>query len=242
MKTIAIVLAAGSGKRMNSSTKKQYLLLDGKPIIYYSLKAFEESFIDEIIIVTGPDDREYCMSEIVNKYGFSKVSLVVVGGQERYHSVMNGLLAAGNCDYVFIHDGARPFITQDVLNRTLEKVKQTGAAVVGMPVKDTIKIVDNAKKVIDTPNRNGVWLTQTPQCFEYQSITNAYEDLIASETSLTGRGIKITDDAMVLETFGSKTVHLVEGSYENIKITTPDDLIHAEAILKNPKKQQSEKK
>lgn len=242
MKTVAIVLAAGSGKRMNSSTKKQYLLLGDKPILYYSLKAFEDSFVDEIVIVTGPEDREYCMDEIVNKYGFKKVSLIAIGGQERYHSVMNGLMAAGNCDYVFIHDGARPFITQDILDRAFKVVKDTGAAVVGMPVKDTIKIVDKTKKVVETPNRSGLWLTQTPQCFAFEPILNAYRDLIASETHLTARGIKITDDAMVIETFGAQDVTLVEGSYENIKITTPDDLIHGEAILKSRIKKHTSKK
>lgn len=235
MKTIAIVLAAGKGKRMNSDVKKQYLLLDGKPILYYSLKTFEDSFIDEIIIVSGPDDKEYVRQEIVKKYGFKKVSLIVTGGRERYHSVLNGLMASTTCDYVFIHDGARPFITKSILNRALESVKANRAVAVGMPVKDTIKIVDKSKKVVDTPNRNGVWLTQTPQCFTYQDITCAYEDLLASETTLTNKGIKITDDAMVYETFGAGDVTLVEGSYENIKITTPDDLITAEAILNNMK-------
>lgn len=232
MKTVAIVLAAGKGKRMNSDTKKQYLSLGGMPILYYSLKTFEDSsFIDEIVVVTGPDDREYVYQEIVKKYKFNKVAIVVIGGRERYHSVLNGLMAAGNPDYVFIHDGARPFITVDMLERAFESVKVTRATVVGMPVKDTIKIVDRGNKIIETPNRNNVWLTQTPQCFAFGPIINAYEDLIASETSLTNRGIKITDDAMVLETFGTETVSLVEGSYDNIKITTPDDLVHAEAIL-----------
>lgn len=231
MKTIAIVLSAGKGKRMNSDVKKQYLLLDEKPILYYSLLAFEKSFVDEIIIVTGPDDREYVSHEIVKKYGFTKVSLIVTGGRERYHSVFNGLMASSACDYVFIHDGARPFITQDILNRALESVKSTNATAVGMPVKDTIKIVDKAKKVIETPNRNDVWLTQTPQCFAYSPIVCAYEDLLASETSLTNRGINITDDAMVMETFGSLPVSLTLGSYDNIKITTPDDLYIAEIIL-----------
>ena len=231
MKTVAIVLAAGSGKRMNSNTKKQYLAIGKYPVLYYSIKAFEDSFIDEIVLVTGPDDVEYCREEIVNKYGFKKVSSIIVGGKERYHSVNNGLKACGNCDYVFIHDGARPFVTDEILNRALEKVKATGAAVVGMPVKDTIKIVDNKAVVTDTPNRSNVWLVQTPQCFEYKAILDAYEDMLANETSLLNRGIKITDDAMVMEEFGSIPVSLVEGSYDNIKITTPDDLVHAETIL-----------
>lgn len=232
MKTVAIVLAAGSGKRMNSDTKKQYLMLENKPVLYYSLKAFEDSFIDEIIIVTGSDDIEYVKSEIVSKYNLSKVVSIVEGGKERYHSVLNGLRACRECDYIFIHDGARPFITNDILERTLEEVKVSRTAVAGMPVKDTIKIVNDNRVVTDTPDRNMVWLTQTPQCFEFNLILDAYETMIADEMNLAEKGIKITDDAMVLETFGTTPVTLIEGSYDNIKITTPDDLIHAEIILK----------
>jgi len=231
MKTVAIVLAAGSGKRMNSDTKKQYLTIGNKPVLYYSLKAFEESFIDEIILVTASEDVEFVKRDIVNKHDLKKVSAIVTGGKERYHSVMNGLEAAGACDYIFIHDGARPFINQDILLRAFDAVKKTGAAVVGMPVKDTIKIVDQNNQVVETPNRSQVWLTQTPQCFAYEPILKAYEELLANESNLEKKGIKVTDDAMVIETFGSKAVTLVEGSYDNIKITTPDDLIHSEAIL-----------
>lgn len=232
MKKTAIVLAAGKGKRMNSSTKKQYMELLGKPVLYYSLKAFEDSVVDEIIIVCSFDDREYIEREIVRKYNFSKVSFIVGGGRERYNSVMNGLNAIGDTDYVFIHDGVRPLVTPEIINNAYEVVKEHKSAVVGMPVKDTIKIVSKTNNVVETPNRNNVWLVQTPQVFAYGPITDAYEDLIASETSLTNRGIKITDDAMVLETFGSIPIKLVEGSYENIKITTPEDLVYAESILK----------
>lgn len=233
MKTTAIVLAAGKGKRFSSDVKKQYLLLDDKPVLYYSLKAFEDSFIDEIVIVTGADDIEYVSQEIVKKYNFKKVTNIVAGGKERYHSVLNGLRVSSENDYVFIHDGARPFITLDILKRALEVVIEKKAIAVGMPVKDTIKIVDNDKKVVDTPNRNTVWLTQTPQVFAYEPIREAYERLIATEQELINKGVAITDDAMVIETLGSLSVTLVEGSYDNIKITTPDDVPLAENILKN---------
>ena len=142
MKVTAIVLAAGSGKRMNSKVHKQYLLMNGKPVLYYSLKAFEESNVDKIVLVVGAGEIEYCKKEIVERYGFVKVCAIVEGGKERYHSVYEGLKAAGETDYVLIHDGARPFLTQDIIERTITMVAQCKACVVGMPVKDTIKIVD----------------------------------------------------------------------------------------------------
>ena len=140
MKTTAIVLAAGSGKRMNSKVHKQYLLLKEKPILYYSLKAFEDSAINDIVLVVGPGEIDYCKKDIVEKYGLQKVRAVVEGGKERYHSVYEGLKAAGETDYVLIHDGARPFVSQAIIERTLSAVCEYKACVVGMPVKDTIKI------------------------------------------------------------------------------------------------------
>jgi len=302
-KCTAIVLSAGSGKRMNSDTKKQYLLIKEKPVVYYSLKAFQESdIIDEIILVTSADDIDFAKSKIVDEYGFTKVSVVTAGGKERYNSVYNGLKAIGNgiagsedagsedvgsgdavsedvgsgdavsvgvvsdqapCDYVFIHDGARPFVTEEIIKRAFDSLEECGTAVVGMPVKDTIKIVDSDINVESTPDRSTVWLVQTPQCFSYDLAMRAYENLIKAENdgSLAGSGINVTDDAMVVESFtdwykeenealqtvtagevsddGNNTkgtcervkVRLVEGSYENIKITTPEDLIVAESFL-----------
>lgn len=235
-KRIAIVLSAGSGKRMNTDTKKQYLLIDGKPVVYYSLKAFQDSdVIDEVILVTSKEDIDYVRSEIVEKYGFNKVSQIVTGGRERYNSVYCGIKACSDCEYVFIHDGARPFITDEILNRAMAMLKECGSAVVGMPVKDTIKIVNDENIVKDTPNRKTVWQVQTPQCFSYDIAAKAYENLIKEEESgvLVKRGIQVTDDAMVVETFLDEKVkvHLVEGSYENIKITTPEDLKIAEVFL-----------
>ena len=150
-RTAAIVLAAGRGSRMKSKIQKQYLLLKGKPVLYYSLKAFEESFIDEIILVTGEEEIEYCRKEIVEKYGFTKVSHIVTGGKERYHSVFCGLQALTDCDYVFIHDGARPFVTEQILERAYETVQKEHACVVGMPVKDTIKLADENGFAKETP-------------------------------------------------------------------------------------------
>lgn len=232
MKTTAIVLAGGRGKRMNSDLPKQFLMIQDKPVLYYSLKAFEDSFIDSIVLVVSADDMEYCRKEIVEKYGFHKVETIVTGGKERYHSVLNGIKAAPECDYIFIHDGARPFVTQDMLQRLLDCVTETGACVAGMPVKDTIKIADESGYIATTPNRNLVWMIQTPQVFSYGLIKKAYLLLEKDEYSLLEQGISITDDAMVVETLLGEKVKLVEGSYRNIKITTPEDMGVAEGFLK----------
>lgn len=223
----AIVLAAGSGKRMNSTVHKQYLALGGKPVIYYSLKAFEESSVSFIILVTGAGEEEYCRREIIEKYGIQKIKQIVTGGKERYHSVYEGLKAAGGADYVLIHDGARPFVDQGMILRSMEAVKEYQACIVGMPVKDTIKIADRDNFAIDTPDRQQLWQIQTPQTFSYKMIYEAYKQMLMVEDD------KITDDAMVLERITGQRVKVIEGSYRNIKITTPEDLIAAEAYQKS---------
>lgn len=231
-KTIAIVLAAGQGKRMHSDVQKQYLLLRDKPVIYYALKTFQDSFIDEIILVVGAEEESYCRSEIVEKFHFTKVKKIVEGGRERYHSVANGLRAIEDeIGYVFIHDGARPFVTEEILRRTYEAVQKYHACVAGMPVKDTIKIVDENCFASQTPNRETVWQVQTPQVFTISLAKDAYNRLLAAEEELKEQGIRITDDAMIVETLLQHPVKLVEGSYENMKITTPEDLRITEALL-----------
>ena len=165
-KTTAIVLAAGQGKRMHSKIQKQFLEIQGHPVLYYSLKCFQESpLIHDIIIVTGEDMISYCKREIVERYQLTKVSAVIAGGKERYDSVYKGLLACEECKYVFIHDGARPFITEEILERGMFGVQETGACVVGMPSKDTVKVADEADFVSETPDRKRVWTVQTPQIF-----------------------------------------------------------------------------
>ena len=231
MKTTAIVLAGGSGKRMNSTVKKQFLQIHDKPLLYYALKVFEDSFIDSVILVTSEDDKEHCQKEIVEKYQFHKVKKIVTGGKERYHSVANGVMAAEECDYLFIHDGARPFLSQDMLARLFEEVKKSNACVAGMPVKDTIKIANADGYIESTPKRDLVWMIQTPQVFSYELIFKAYAILLKEENSLIEKGISITDDAMVVETLLGEKVKLVEGSYKNIKITTPEDISVAEGFL-----------
>lgn len=225
-KHTAIVLAAGKGSRMQSVVPKQYLELCGKPVLYYSLAAFEESFIDEIILVAGKDDISYCKEQIVERYGFQKVTKIIAGGAERYLSVYQGLLAAEEADYVYIHDGARPFVDAAILSDAKACVEQYQACVAGMPVKDTIKIVDAEDFAKETPERKYVWQVQTPQVFSYALVREAYDMLMEDQDAYS-----VTDDAMVVETMLNYPVKLFRASYKNIKITTPEDLQIAELFV-----------
>ena len=227
-KYTAIVLAAGSGKRMNSKVHKQYLIIQDRPVLYYSLKVFEDSAVDEIVLVVGKGEEKFCRKEIVDKYGISKVKAIVEGGKERYHSVFEGLKQTSDADYVLIHDGARPFVNQDIIRRCMQEVQKYQACVVGMPVKDTIKIADEEGYAKQTPDRKNVWMIQTPQTFSYALIYEAYEEMLKTEDTA------ITDDAMVLERIKGKKSKLIEGSYRNIKITTPEDLLIANVYLQHP--------
>jgi len=224
-KVTAIVLAAGKGSRMNSDIPKQYLTLLGKPVLFYSLQAFEKSNVDEIILVTGSGEQEYCKKEIVEKYQIRKVIKIVEGGAERYNSVYHGLVAATGADDVLIHDGARPLILPDVINQGIELVKETRACVAGMPVKDTIQLVDDKGVISVTPDRRKTWIAQTPQCFSYELALASYKKAI-SEGDTT-----ITDDAMVVQRYGAAAAIMFEGGYENIKVTTPEDIAVAECFL-----------
>ena len=230
-KNTAIVLAAGQGKRMNSRIQKQFLEIDHRPVLYYSLECFQKSpLIQDIILVTGEEMISYCKKEIVERYNFTKVTKVIAGGKERYDSVYQGLLACEDCDYVFIHDGARPFVTEAMLERGVFGVQETGAWAIGLPSKDTIKISDKEGFVQSTPDRSRVWSVQTPQIFAYSLIRSAHESLRRKDM------IGVTDDAMVVEQESGVRIRLVEGSYQNIKITTPEDLDIAETFLKKYKK------
>ncbi len=231
MKYTAIVLAAGSGKRMNTAVHKQYLDIKGKPVLYYALHAFEQSSVDEIVLVVGKGETDYCRQEIVEKYGLKKVKKIVEGGKERYHSVYEGLKAADHPDYVLIHDGARPFILKKTIEQTMQEVKKYQACVVAVPVKDTVKIADEEGYAKETPERKYVWAVQTPQVFSYPMIYDAYEKALQQEDT------SITDDAMVLEKVTGRKVRLIEGSYRNIKITTPEDFLIAECYLEHPEEE-----
>ena len=236
----AIVLAAGSGKRMGTKIAKQYLEIDGKPLLYYTLLAFERSpRIDKIILTVGSEEQiSYCQETILRPYGFQKVASVITGGKERYDSVWMGLKAVKDDlpkeateGIVFIHDGARPMVSEDILERCFQDAQKYSACVAAVPVKDTIKIADENGFAETTPRRDRVWQVQTPQTFSFGLIYDAYARLAAQKDTLAEKGIKITDDAMVVETFTDHQVKLTEGSYRNLKVTTPEDLPLAEKYL-----------
>ena len=236
----AILLAAGSGKRMKSDVPKQFMPVAGKPLIWYSLQTVEQSeIIDDCILVTGADDISYVETEIVAKYGFSKVDRIVAGGSERYESVGNALavMAAGDMKvpnrdgYVFIHDGARPFLSEEILRNTFRAVQEYHACVTAVPSKDTVKIADDEGFAAATPDRKAVWNVQTPQVFDTELAVKAYGRLREELPALAADGITVTDDAMVVELLTETKVKLVEGSYRNMKVTTPEDICIAEALL-----------
>lgn len=229
-KYTAIVLSAGNGSRMKSEIPKQYMLLSGKPVLYYSLKAFEKSEVDDIILVCAEKDIEYCKNNIVDRYGIKKVKTIVSGGDERYKSVYEGLKAAKGTDYVLIHDGARPIINAEIISNSINTVTQKGACVVGVPVKDTIKIADDSGYVIKTPERHTLWQIQTPQSFMYKKLVEAYE-IIQKDIIMGNEEVSITDDAVILEYATSEKVLIIRGEYENIKITTPEDMELAALFL-----------
>lgn len=224
-KVCAIIVAAGQGKRMNKGYNKQYILLEEKPILVHTLETISgNNNIDYIILVVPKDEIDYCKKEIIEKYNIQKVLLVVAGGEERQNSVYAGIKNIDpNTGIVLIHDGARPFISNEIINKSIREAINQGAVVVAVPVKDTIKVVNEELEVIDTPNRETLWSIQTPQVFSSKIIKKAYEEGIA-------QNFRATDDAMMVEAIGHK-VKIVLGSYENIKITTPEDIILAEQIL-----------
>ena len=239
-RTAAIVLAAGRGTRMGTDTPKQYMDIGGYPLIYYSLKAFSDSFVDEIVLVCSEGDVEYVTSDIVDRYGFFKVRSVVRGGSERYHSVYNGLTALRcgaegerrePCDIVFIHDGARPFVNGDIIKRTYDGAVKYGAVTAAVPAKDTIRLADTDGFTVETLRRDLLWQIQTPQVFDFYSIYEAYSRLTESMDEVKSRGISVTDDAMVLELFSEKRVKTVMGDYRNIKVTTPEDVDMVKHLL-----------
>jgi len=227
MKVIALVPAAGMGKRMGADINKQYLLLAGKPIVARTVQVLEDaSFIDDIYIIVPEAEIPYCREHVMERYSFAKVRRLVAGGIERQHSVRNGLRAldgAGEDDVVLIHDGVRPFVSHSILKKSVETACKYDGALVAVPVKDTIKTVRD-EIVRETPPRDTLWLAQTPQTFRYSVIIAAHE--IAEAEGYLG-----TDDASLVERMG-KEVHIVMGNYRNIKITTPEDLVLAEAFLR----------
>ena len=219
-----VIVAAGSGSRMKRDINKQFIKLDGKEIIAYTIEKFYKSEdIDDIVIVIKESEEKYFIENIINKYGFDNIKLAY-GGKERQDSVYNGIKKLNsNCEIVLIHDGARPFVNEDIIKNSIKETKENNAVVVGVPVKDTIKVVDSDGNIVDTPNRSLLWSVQTPQSFKYEIITKAYE--YAYSNDYYG-----TDDAMLVEHIGYN-VKMIEGSYDNIKITTEEDLHFGIQIL-----------
>lgn len=235
MKCRAVVLAAGKGSRMKMDRAKQYLMLGEKPVLVHALEPFQNSsLIQEIILVTGAEEVEYCRKEIVEPYGLHKVVSIIPGGRERYESVWKALCLLESRKkldgYIFIHDGARPLVTEEIIERAYQDVRKWRACVVGMPVKDTIKVTDTEGRITGSPDRSRLWMAQTPQVFETDLLYHAFERQIREDC--TG----VTDDAMVVESQTGVSVHMTEGSYTNIKITTPEDLAVAEVFAKKIKK------
>ena len=232
MAAAGIVLAGGKGSRMQSDVPKQYMELLGKPLLYYALKAFEESDVECVVLVTAEGDEAYCRKELVERFGFTKVVSIVAGGAERYASVWNGLKCLreqadyAEPDYVLIHDGARPLVTAELINRLIAETEQYGACVAGMPVKDTIQMTDEGGAITLTPKRDSLWTAQTPQSFEFSLAYDAYERLMQESE------INVTDDAMVVGLYHDIPIQMVRGSYTNMKVTTPEDMVLAEAFLR----------
>lgn len=223
-KHAVVIVAGGKGSRMRSTESKQYLMLGSKPILVHTLEAFQAiDAVDFIALVAGAD--ELCRAgELVEQYGLSKVKAVVAGGQERQDSVYHGLQAIPrDCEWVMVHDAVRPFVAAEKVMQCLREAKRAGAAVLAVPVKDTIKVVNAAGTIVSTPERRSLWAIQTPQAFRLSELLNAHGQ--ARRDQYTG-----TDDSALMERIGHK-VRIVEGDYHNIKITTPEDMDWAEMIL-----------
>ena len=219
----AIVLAGGRGKRMNYHKSKQFIEIKGKPVLVYTLEKFiYNKSIDEVILVLPEDEVDYCKKEVLQKYSL-KVDRIVIGGKERQDSVFNALEAMEKANIVLIHDGARPFISEKIIEEGIKYANIYGAAAPGVTPKDTIKIKNEDNISVDTPDRNTLVAVQTPQCFKYDEIYQCHRK-IKEENAI------VTDDTSVVERYGHK-VYLYEGDYTHIKITTPEDLILAERLI-----------
>ncbi|MEG0641124.1 MAG: 2-C-methyl-D-erythritol 4-phosphate cytidylyltransferase [Clostridium sp.] len=220
----AIIVAAGMGSRMNLSYNKQYVKLLDKEILAYTLEVFENTIgIDDIILVSAPDEIEFCRENIINKYHINKVKTIVSGGGSRQESVYNGLRAISRTDIVVVHDGARPFVSTKIIEESIYAAKEYGAAAASVKVKDTIK-EGKSTTYGNTLNRENLFSIQTPQSFQYELILRAHENAIKY-------GFCATDDTSLLDSIG-ESVHIINGDYFNIKITTREDIYIAEGILK----------
>ena len=219
-----VIVAAGRGTRMGTEESKQYLELKGKPILVHTIERFENiGFIDEIVLVVGEQDIARCQAWL-EQFKWKKIKAIVAGGKERQQSVYKGLLHIGT-EWTMVHDGVRPFVSESAIERCCQSAEQFQAAVLAVPVKDTIKQVDEQGSIVATPDRKSLWAIQTPQAFRHELLLDAHRQAEAA-------GFIGTDDAMVVEWIGAKVV-VAEGEYTNIKITTPEDLPWAEHLLTN---------
>lgn len=225
-KVTALIPAAGMGRRMGKAVAKQFLPLGDKPMLAHTLLAFQRaSEIDEIIPILSKEDMEYCLRDVIEAFHITKVKTLVAGGRERQDSVYNGILKTDkDTSVLLVHDGVRPFVTSEMIRMSVEHARRGECVAVGVPLKDTIKEVDEKGMVIKTLERSRLWAIQTPQAFPAAVLRNAYEN--AFRNKYYG-----TDDATLVERAGGR-VRVIMGSYENIKMTTPDDLVLAEEILK----------
>lgn len=220
-----IILSGGRGKRMGADISKQFISINDKPMLYYTIKKFmDNKLIDEIILVLPKDEIDYCKTEVLEKNGL-KVDKIVEGGKERQDSVFNGLKAIERADIVLIHDGARPFVTDRIIEEGISSAKKFKAAAPGVMPKDTIKIKDEDGLSKETLKRENLVSVQTPQVFDYNLILDCHK-------KIKENNLKVTDDTMVVEKFGHR-VFLYDGEYTNIKITTPEDLILAKYLANN---------
>lgn len=220
-----IIAAAGLGSRMKSDINKQYMLLAGKPVLYHSLKVFNEiEVVDEIIVVAHLDEIDYCQKNIIDKYEFAKVTKLIPGGKERQESVRKGLENLDSkTNLVAVHDGARPLLESKLVMKIYDEAREHGAAIPGVLAKETLKIIDNNNFIKETLDRSHIVTIQTPQIFNYQELVKAYH--LATEDNFKG-----TDDASIYEKYVGK-VKLVIGDSTNIKITNPEDIIFAEQLM-----------
>lgn len=225
-KIYAVIVAAGKGERMASNVAKQFILLCGKPLILHSLEIFDSiNAIDGIMLVVAAYDIPYVYESLLAKHTFKKKVSVVIGGSSRQQSVLNGLNSIPHdTEIVVIHDGARPLITEQIVSNGIDEALNHGAVAVGVPVKDTIKMVDSQNFISSTPMRDELWIVQTPQIFRYETIFAAHKK--ALEDGFIG-----TDDSILAERSGIR-VKMIQGSYRNIKITTSEDLILAQELMK----------
>lgn len=223
-KVCAVILAGGKGKRMEADVSKQFILLNDKPILYYTLRSFLCcDKIDEIILVLPKEEIDYCKKELLEKFQIP-VTRIVEGGYERQHSVFNALKSIDDCDIVLLHDGARPFVSSRIIEDGIRLAKEHGAAAPGVMPKDTIKIKSINGFSEQTLDRSKLIAIQTPQCFKFDIIYECHK-------KIDKEGIAVTDDTMVAELYGNK-VYLYNGDYTNIKVTTPEDLILAEELAR----------